>query len=167
MTRLLKPFLTAVSCWALAAACVVPGQAATVLVEAESFAEHGGWSLDTQFIREMWSPYLLAHGLGRPVADATTTVTFPTAGTYRVFVRTKDWVARWQAAGTPGRFQVLVNGTPLPTTFGTEGAMWGWQDGGTVHVAAGMATIALHDLTGFDGRCDCIAFTTDDTPPPN
>ena len=41
------------------------GQAATVLVEAESFAEHGGWSLDTQFIREMGSPYLLAHGLGK------------------------------------------------------------------------------------------------------
>jgi len=30
--------------------------AATVLVEAESFADHGGWSLDTQFIREMGSP---------------------------------------------------------------------------------------------------------------
>ena len=30
--------------------------AATVLVEAESFADHGGWTLDTQFIREMGSP---------------------------------------------------------------------------------------------------------------
>ena len=48
--------------------------AATVFVEAESFTDHGGWSLDTQFIREMGSPYLLAHGLGRPVADATTKV---------------------------------------------------------------------------------------------
>src|SRR5918993_1322475 len=63
-----------------------------LLVEAESFQRHGGWSLDTQFIEIMGSPYLLAHGLGKPVGDATTTVNFPAAGTYRVWVRTKDWV---------------------------------------------------------------------------
>jgi hypothetical protein len=141
--------------------------AATVLVEAESFADHGGWSLDTQFIGEMGSPYLLAHGLGTPVADATTKVKFPAAGTYHVFVRTKDWVARWQAPGTPGRFQVLVNGKPLTATFGTQGAVWDWQDGGSVTVPAGAVPVALHDLTGFNGRCDCIVFTTDSSPPPN
>jgi hypothetical protein len=127
--------------------------AATVLVEAESFADHGGWNLDTQFIREMGSPYLLAHGIGKPVADATTKVSFPAAGTYRVFVRTKDWVARWNALGTPGRFQVLVNGTPLAEPFGTKSASWAWHDGGTVELPAGEARLALHDLTGFDGRC--------------
>ena len=37
-----------------------------VLVEAESFADPGGWVLDTQFIANMGSPYLLAHGMGRP-----------------------------------------------------------------------------------------------------
>ena len=141
--------------------------AATVLVEAESFADHGGWTLDTQFIEQMGSPYLLAHGLGKAVADATTKVAIPAAGEYHVFVRTKDWVARWNAAGSPGRFQVVVNGKPLATPFGTQGAEWGWQDGGTVTLAAGEATIGLHDLTGFDGRCDCIALTTDKTPPPN
>ena len=167
MSRFIRPVLLVVGFLAAAGVGSSTCPAATVFVEAESFADHGGWSLDTQFIREMGSPYLLAHGLGMPVADATTTVRFPAAGTYRVFVRTKDWVARWQAPGTPGRFQVLVNGTPLPTTFGTEGAAWGWQHGGEVKVAAGEATIALRDLTGFDGRCDSIVFTTDDTPPPN
>jgi hypothetical protein len=141
--------------------------AATVLVEAESFADHGGWTLDTQFIREMGSPYLLAHGLGKPVADATTKATIPVAGDYRVFVRTKDWVARWNAAGSPGRFQVVVNGAPLAEPCGTNGPAWGWQDGGTVALPAGEATIGLRDLTGFDGRCDCIVLTTDATPPPN
>ena len=101
------------------------------------------------------------------MADATTKVAIPAAGEYHVFVRTKDWVARWNAAGSPGRFQVVVNGKPLATPFGTQGAEWGWQDGGTVTLAAGEATIGLHDLTGFDGRCDCIALTTDKTPPPN
>ena len=145
----------------------VVAEAATVLVEAESFADPGGWSLDTQFIREMGSPYLLAHGLGRPVADATTTVKIPEGGTYRVFVRTKDWVARWKAPGTPGKFQLLVNGTPLAETFGTQGASWDWQAGGSVTLPAGEAKLALHDLTGFDGRCDCIVLTTDAAPPPN
>ncbi|WP_345319599.1 FAD-dependent oxidoreductase [Novipirellula rosea] len=139
-----------------------------ILVEAESFEEHGGWKLDTQFIREMGSPYLLAHGLGRPVNDATTTVEFPEAGEYHVWVRTKDWVARWNAEGQPGRFQVVVDGQPLGETFGTNGAEWFWQDGGTVTVSDEQPVkVALHDLTGFDGRCDAILFSKSNTPPPN
>ncbi len=130
-----------------------------ILVEAESFADRGGWKLDTQFIHEMGSPYLLAHGLGRPVADATTTVEVAEAGRYRVWVRTKDWVARWQAPGTPGRFQLLVNDKPIPEKFGTTGAEWHWQAGGEVELTAGSNRLTLHDLTGFDGRCDAIAFT--------
>ncbi|HQX52154.1 MAG TPA: FAD-dependent oxidoreductase, partial [Planctomycetaceae bacterium] len=138
-----------------------------VLLEAESFTEPGGWSLDTQFIREMGSPYMLAHGLGRPVADATTEVEFKETGTYRVFVRTKDWVARWKAEGQPGRFEVLINGVPLKETFGTKGAAWAWQDGGTVEITQKSVTLSLHDLTGFDGRCDAIFFTNTDSVPPN
>ena len=134
---------------------------AEVFVEAEQFAQRGGWVLDPQFMDQMGSPYLLAHGLGVPVADATTTVEFPSAGTYRVLVRTMDWVARWKAPGTPGRFQVLVGGKPLAATFGTEGADWHWQDGGRVEVSAGPVALALHDLTGFEGRCDALLFTTD------
>jgi hypothetical protein len=142
-------------------------QSTVMLVEAESFANRGGWKLDTQFIHEMGSPYLLAHGLGRPVADATTTFEVTEAGRYRVWVRTKDWVARWQASGTPGRFQLLVNGEPLPETFGTTGAEWHWQSGGEVELTAGSNRLTLHDLTGFDGRCDAIAFTRSEQSPPN
>ena len=66
---------------------VLPGALAqNVLVEAESFEDPGGWKLDTQFIEIMGSPYLLAHGLGRPVEDATTTVSFPKPGKYKVWV---------------------------------------------------------------------------------
>ncbi len=155
--------LTLVSVLTLSA----PLPAADLLVEAEGFAEPGGWSLDTQFIGSMGSPYLLAHGLGAPVKDATAAVAFPQAGTYRVWVRTFDWVARWDAAGDPGRFQVLVNGTPLKPTFGTEGKDWEWQDGGTVEIKEPKAVaLALHDLTGFDGRCDALYFTTTDAKPP-
>ena len=51
-----------------------------ILVEAEGFAESGGWVIDPQFMDNMGSPYLLAHGLGRPVADAQTSVKVPLAG---------------------------------------------------------------------------------------
>ncbi|MFM9031095.1 MAG: pyridine nucleotide-disulfide oxidoreductase, partial [Opitutaceae bacterium] len=54
-------------------AATLPAAAADrLLLEAESFQNPGGWSLDTQFIDLMGSPYLLAHGLGEPVKDATT-----------------------------------------------------------------------------------------------
>lgn len=149
--------------------CLKAASAQTVLVEAESFADHGGWSVDTQFIHTMGSPYLLAHGLGQPVADAKGTVKFPDGpGTYRVFVRTKDWVARWNAPGHPGKFQLIIDGKPLNATFGTVGAEWHWQDGGTVQITDARTSVALHDLTGFEGRCDGIVFTKDPTfTPPN
>lgn len=147
--------------------CSSIGHAQQVLVEAESFADHGGWSLDTQFIREMGSPYLLSHGLGQPVKDATTTVEFPETGEYHVYVRTKDWVARWKAPGQPGKFQLDVDGKPLKETFGSKGAEWFWHDGGMINIAQKSVELALKDLTGFDGRCDAIYFTKDKLPPPS
>ncbi len=131
-----------------------------VWVETEAFVETGGWVVDQQFMDLMGSPYLLAHGLGIPVPDAETEISLPSAGEYRVWVRTRDWVAPWNAPGAPGRFQVLVDGKPLATTFGTEGARWHWQDGGVVKVGQ-QARIGLHDLTGFEGRCDAVLFSRD------
>lgn len=141
--------------------------AATVLVEAEAFSDRGGWVVDQQSMEVMGSPYLLAHGLGVPVADAVTRLTLPEPGRYRVLVRTKDWVARWNAPGAPGKFEVHVNGKPLAEVFGTKGDDWSWHDGGSVELGAGEVTLALHDLTGFEGRCDAILLTTeaDFTPP--
>ena len=141
-----------------------------VLVEAESFETHGGWKNDQQFMDQMGSPFLLAHGIGIPVADAVTSVDVPTAGQYRVWVRTRDWVAPWKtpetsaakrAYGTPGIFKLLVNGTELETSFGNEGAEWHWQDGGLVDLDSGSVELKLHDLTGFAGRCDAILLSPD------
>ena len=71
-------------------------RAASVLVECESFKDLGGWGLDQQFMDQMGSPYLLAHGLGAPVKDAVTTVIFQETGDYRIWVRTRDWVGAWK-----------------------------------------------------------------------
>ena len=129
-------------------------------IEAEQFASHGGWDLDQQSMEQMGSPYLLAHGLGIPVMDATTEISLPSAGTYRVWVRTKDWVAPWNAPGAPGKFQLIVDGVALNETFGTKSATWHWHDGGLVKVKS-KASLALNDLTGFEGRCEAILFCKD------
>ncbi|MCF0167201.1 MAG: pyridine nucleotide-disulfide oxidoreductase, partial [Bacteroidales bacterium] len=130
-------------------------------IEAENFMEKGGWVIDNQSMIQMGSPYLLAHGLGVPVEDATTTIQIPKTGTYRVWVRTRDWVKTWGKSGSPGRFEIKINGQPLPVQFGTEKAEWHWQDGGAVSLTKGKSFLVLHDLTGFEGRCDAIFLTTD------
>lgn len=148
---------------------VSPVWSAELLVEAESFDDPGGWVLDTQAIPAMGSPYMLAHGLGQPVKNATTTVAFPEAGTYHVFVRTYDWVERWEAPGDPGRFELVINDKKLDKVFGTEGSYWDWHAGGTIQIDdPKKVRLALQDLTGFEGRCDAIYFTTDkQATPPN
>lgn len=130
-------------------------------IEAESFIEKGGWVIDNQSMNQMGSPYLLAHGLGIPVKDAMTTIQIQKSGTYRVWVRTRDWVKTWDKTGSPGRFELKLNGQSLPVQFGTEKAEWHWQDGGVISLTEGKSVLALHDLTGFEGRCDAIFLTTD------
>ncbi len=135
-----------------------------LLVEAESFTEKGGWVTDAQFVEQMGSPYLLAHGLGKPVENAMTTVEFPSAGSYHVWVRTMNWVpGNWKA---PGRFKLDVNGSVLESEQGTLDG-WNWQYAGQAEINTLNTNLALRDLTGFDGRCDALYFTTRNIPPPS
>ena len=136
-----------------------------VLIEGENFSSRGGWVVDQQFVQQMGSPFLLAHGLGDPVADATTDVNFPSTGIYHVWVRTRDWVP--DHTDDPGRFRVCVAGEDLGIDFGTELGFWHWQDGGVVNITSANVRVELKDLTGFDGRCDALAFLSDinDSPP--
>ncbi|MHC4116646.1 MAG: FAD-dependent oxidoreductase, partial [Planctomycetota bacterium] len=106
--RMISILLCALALWTCSAA--PPALAADLLVEAESFDDLGGWVVDQQFMDQMGSPFVLAHGLGTPVADASTGVTFSEPGAYRVWVRTRDWVAQWKVPGSPGRFRMSVAG---------------------------------------------------------
>ena len=135
----------------------------TICLEAEQFKERGGWAVDSQFIDQMGSSFLLAHGMGKPVADAVTTFECPTAGTYHVWARTRNWTAPWSihAAGT---FTVKVNGKELPSVLGRGAGGWLWQKAGEVRLEKGTVTVALHDLTGFDGRCDAVCLTAGEAP---
>lgn len=138
--------------------------AAGLWVETESFADKGGWVLDQQFIGQMGSSYLMAHGMGTPVTDAVTEINVPESGTYNVYVRTFNWTSPWCSTEGPGKFNVKINGRKLPAVLGATGNDWQWQRAGSMKLKAGKNTVALHDLTGFNGRCDAIYLTTENSP---
>ena len=142
-----------------------------VLVEAESFADKGGWGVDTLSNDVLGSSYLIAHGWGTPVADAKTTVKFPGPGKYQVYVRTHNWVEPWTKEHAPGRFQLAIDGNVMATEFGTKSGGWAWQEGDFITVAPDKLEVelTLHDLSGFDGRVDAIFFRPEDSQaaPPN
>ena len=147
----------------LCLAATLPVHAGTLLVEAEQFKNKGGWSIDTQFVESMGSPYLIAHGIGTPVADATTEVTIPENGSYRLWVRTVDWTKRIGMEGSAGLFQVAIDGKPLAAELGREDKKWTWQPAGQVDLKAGPVQLSLRDLTGYDGRADAVLFSSDAT----
>ena len=89
----------------------------SILIEAESFEDKGGWVIDPQFVEQIGSPYLLAHGLGNPVNNAKTQIKLPHPDYYHIWVRTFDWApGNWES---PGRFSLIINGSILNEELGT------------------------------------------------
>ena len=152
-----KIALNLVSVLLAAASCQASG--ANIFVECESFKELGGWVVDAYSMRNIGSAYIMAHGYGRPVADAVGTLSVPAKGTYAVWARTRNWNAEW-TKGAAGLFKVKVNGRELQETLGAGDRSWSWRKAGEVSLEAGAAEVALHDLTGFNGRCDALFLTT-------
>ena len=130
-----------------------------VLLESESFSQKGGWKVDQQFMDIMGSPYLIAHGAGVPVEDAVTEVKLPGRGLWYVYVRTFNWTSPWYDGQGPGMFQVEVNENVLPQQLGVTGDSWMWEYAGAFEANSCKVSVALKDLTGFDGRCDAVYFS--------
>ena len=141
--------------------CLGIANGTDLLIEAESFTDKGGWVVDQQFMDQMSSPYLLAHGIGNKVADASTKIVFPTTGIYHVYVRTYNWTSPWKAGKGAGQFALIIEGKSINDNLGTEGDSWIWQKAGEVQIDKPENKIILRDLSGFDGRCDALYFTTD------
>ena len=136
-----------------------------IWVEAEQFENIGGWVIDPQFVDQMGSSYLLAHGLGEPVEPATTTIKFQQKGRYHIWVRTKDWSPFPKG---PGKFQIKINQNTIKEIFGGNGIdEWHWQYGGTTEINNLKVNISLIDLTGFEGRIDAIYFSKKREEPPS
>jgi len=137
----------------------------SLLVEAELFRQKGGWITDSQFIDQMGSPYLLAHGMGTPVEDAETMIKLPNAGEYHLWVRTKDWIPEGKG---PGKFEIWINDNKAGEIYGDDGInSWHWVYAGKIFLPDREVKLALRDLTGFAGRCDALFFSTKkDSPLP-
>ena len=99
-----------------------------IWIDAHNFAEKGGWQLDTQFMHLVGSSYLIAIDRpGVPVEDAVTTVQLPQAGTYRIWVRDRNWLR----PHNPGTFRLLVNGQDTGNTLGQlPSDAWVWEIAG-------------------------------------
>ena len=140
----------------------------SIMLLATRFDNLGDWTVEQQFVLQMGSSYLLAHGIGTPLAkDASTKFTVVSPGKYTLWVRTKNWTAFWSEGKTPGIFQVVVDHKADASEFGTgkagatpsERASWYWQKGGEYDLHEGTHEISVHDLTGLDGRVDAILLT--------
>ncbi|MCP4858102.1 MAG: FAD-dependent oxidoreductase [Fuerstiella sp.] len=143
---------------------VTSAQEIVIWQEAESLSEVGGWSNDSQHVDIMGSPYLLATGVGRPVADAIGKVTVTETSTYRLWVRCRDWYP----SHSPGRFSVSIGGRKSSTSFGKADAdAWQWIDGGDFELVAGDTEVRVIDRSGWWGRCDTIVLATGDFTPAN
>lgn len=127
-------------------------------VEAEDFSDYGKWRLDTQFVHKMGSAYLLAGGIGDPIGTASTQIQVPEAGTWRVWVRTRNWLKGF----APGRFTVAVDGHRSGNVLGAgEPEVWAWESAGDFDLSAEAVSLELIDLSGAFARCDALILTRD------
>ena len=132
-------------------------------LEAEEFADYGGWEIDTQFVHKMGSAYLITKGVLKPRGPAKTAVTIPSSGTWCAWVRTKDWLPEF----SPGKFALEVGGRRSGTLGASKKEGWRWEKAGDFTLAAGRTEIALADLAGGFARCDAVLLTTNlDYVPP-
>ncbi len=136
-----------------------------IWIDTLSFRSKGGWKEDTQFVHLMGSSYLMAaDDVGVPVEDAVTTFNLPKTGRYRIWVRDRNWMREY----SPGKFTLLVNGASSGLVLGAMPSdRWIWEIAGDFDLTEGENTLALHDLTGYFGRCSSVLITEDfDYVPP-
>ena len=128
-----------------------------LFLEAEGFLNYGGWRIDTQFVHKMGSAYLIASGVGTPVAPARTAVEIPRKGLWHVWARTKDWLPEF----SPGAFALAIGGKESVRLGVSRRVGWLWERVGEFELEAGRTELELRDLSGYFGRCDAVILTMD------
>lgn len=127
-------------------------------IDAPEFDTYGGFVLETQFVREMGQAYLMANGVGVPVAPATAKFTVTEGGYYRVYIRTKNWCPEH----TPDGLVVEVDGVRAGRASGEMHVRdWYFEVGGDFCLTPGAHVLKIHDTRGWFARFSCVVITND------
>ena len=129
-----------------------------IWIDAIDFDHYGGFIPETQFVREMGQAYLMANGTGTPVAPASVSFFVEESGTYRIFIRTKNWCAEH----APDGLVLEVDGNRASHTCARMLVRdWYFEVGGDFSLSVGAHTLKIHDTTGWFGRFACVVITND------
>ena len=129
-----------------------------IWIDAVDFDHYGGFLLETQFVREMGQPYLMANGVGAPVLPASVTFHVKENGTYRLFIRTKNWCVEHM----PDGLVIEIDGNRSEHICSEMHIKdWYFEVGGDFSLTAGDHILKIHDTTGWFGRFACVIITND------
>ncbi len=128
-------------------------------IDSLEFENYGGFTKETQFVREMGQGYLFSCGTpGVPVESASTTFSVEEKGMYRIWLRVKNWYRQ----GSPGRLALLVDEKYLKKEMGMLPISdWHFEVGGDIMLEKGEHTIKIEDLSGYFGRFSSVIITND------
>jgi hypothetical protein len=129
-------------------------------IEAEDFVHTNNWTTERDIDNTLVLKGFTSYSASRDSSAlrARTGIVVGTAGTYKLWVRSRDFTT---AQGIR-KFKVMVNGQTSATEYGTHGTDgYAWQSGGTFSLAEGVARMELYDSSQYHARCDKILLTTD------
>lgn len=131
----------------------------TIWLDAADFSSNGGWKTESQFVRSVGQSYLIALDKpGVPVENACASFKIQESGTYRVFVRTKNW----KFPEAPGQFTISVDKQELPNILGKMPThKWYWEIAGDIELDLGEHTLEAIDKTGWLSRFASVVITND------
>ena len=127
-------------------------------IDAVDFEDYGGFVLETQFVREMGQPYLMANGVGEAAPPASVKLHIKEGGAYRFFVRTKNWYTEH----APDGLVLEVDGVRARHVLSRMNVSgWYFEIGADFVLEKGEHVLRVYDTTGWFGRFSCVVITND------
>ena len=129
-----------------------------IWIDAAEFESYGGFTLETQFVREMGQAYLLANGVGEAVKPASVTFKVTEGGHYRIHIRTKNW---HPDTVTDGIFTEIDGIRTDKISGGAHIRDWYFDVAGDYLLGPGSHTLKIYDTNGWFARFACVIITND------
>lgn len=130
----------------------------SIWIDAVDFKDYGGFVKETQFVREMGQPYLLADGVGTPIQPASTSFKVTEDGYYRFHIRTKNWCPEYN----PDGLVIEVDGVKSEyVCSNTHTFNWKFEAAGDFNLTKGEHILKVYDTKGWFGRFAAVIITND------